>query len=347
MRKIAYLLTFLIFLLSNSVIYPADQKSIHYINLKPLAEKYELKHERDTLTGRETFSGSGTRLILCAGMMTMMINEQLTLLEGAAKTINGEIAIPADDITKLEGKIKESRAKHVKTEYGIKKIVIDPGHGGNFSGAHGTNGVLEKDINLSIATKLKEFLEAKQIKVIMTRKTDSSLSQNLNEDLDRRVSISNMEQPDLFVSIHSNWSNQSSARGFEIYYCSNKPLPSLKIETNGSNSHETSKIDSSTKKILSYALQEEYQQQAVDISREIQKAFNKLPTNNRGVREADFRVIKKTECPAILVEVDYLSNRTMCKELSDDCYQIKVAQRLAEGLLNYQEKLITTEGFAK
>jgi len=342
------LTAFLIVLISSSAGQTNDYKNINYINLKPLSERYELKHERDQVTGREIFSGNGTKLIICAGMMTMMINDQLIILEGIAKTINGEIAVPADDLPKIEVKIKENRAKHIKKEYGIKKIVIDPGHGGPFSGAQGTNGILEKDINLSIALKLKRLLEKNQIKVVMTRETDVSLSQNRDDDLDKRVAVSNIEQPDLFVSIHCNWVDKATVRGFEIYHCPKKPLPFLKIDTNGSaNSQEVSKIDASTKKILSYALREEYLHQSLDISREVQKAFSKLPTNNRGIRGADFIVIKKTDCPAILVEVDYISNKTMCKELSDECYQNKIAQQLAEGIISYQEKVVTTEGFVK
>jgi N-acetylmuramoyl-L-alanine amidase len=323
----------------------ADKKPISYINLKPLAEKYELKHERDPITGREIFSGNGTKLIVCSGMMTVLINNQVSMLEDRAKTINGEIAIPAGDIEKLEIKIKESHSEHVKKEYGIKKVVIDPGHGGTFKGAQGVSGVLEKAINLSIAFKLKALLEAKDIKVILTRERDTSLSANLSEDLDRRVAIANREQPDLFISIHCNWSNQSSAHGFEIYYSSKKPLPTPKL--NSSSQTDNFKVDSSTRKMLSYALREEYQKETLEVSKEVKKQFNELDVNDRGIRDADFRVIKKTEMPAILVELDYLSNKKMCRELEDDSYQCKLAQKLADAIMNYHEKISSAQGPGK
>ena len=323
----------------------ADKKPLSYINLKPLAEKYELKHERDPVTGRETFSGSGTKLIVCSGMMTILINNQVSLLEDRAKTINGEIAIPSGDIEKLELKIKESHSEHAKKEYGIKKVVLDAGHGGAFKGALGVSGVMEKEINLAVALKLKALLESKDIKVVMTRERDTSLSANLSEDLDRRVAIANREQPDLFISIHCNWSNQSRACGFEIYYSSKKPLPTLKL--NPSLQSDNSKVDSSTRKILSYALREEYRKETMELGKEVKKEFNKLDINDRGIRDADFRVIKKTEIPAILVELDYLSNKKMCCELMEDSYQSKLAQRLADAIINYHEKLSASQGATK
>jgi N-acetylmuramoyl-L-alanine amidase len=320
----------------------ALDKNAPYISLKALSDKYDFQHESDGITGREIFSGSGTRIIICAGMMTALVNEKLLILEDYAKTINGEISVTSGDLEKIEKQITEYQTTYKKKEWGIRKIVIDPGHGGNFKGAQGTSGILEKEINLRIAHKLKLLLQSDGIKVIMTREKDNHLSPNLNEDLNSRVAIANREQPDLFISIHCNWAKQSSANGFEIYYCNDKPLPAYKSKKDNSG-----ELDSATRKIISYALREEFQQESLDFSREVQRIFDQLPTNNRGIHTADFRVIKQTECPAILVEVDFISNHTMCKKLSSDSYQCEIAQKLAKSIFNYQERLIATQGFAK
>lgn len=320
----------------------ALDKNAPYISLETLSDKYDLLHESDGITGREIFTGNGTKIIVCAGMMTVLVNDNLLVLEDYAKTINGQISIAPGDLAKIEKQISEHQTTYGKKEWGIRKVVIDPGHGGNFKGAQGTNGILEKEINLCVAKKLKLLLQANGIKVVLTRERDTHLSPNLNEDLNCRVAIANKEQPDLFISIHCNWAKQSSANGFEIYYCNEKPLPSYCVKKTNPG-----ELDSSTKKIISYALREEFLQESLDFSREVQRIFDQLPTNNRGIHTADFRVIKKTECPAILVEVDFISNQTMCKRLSSDSYQCEIAQKLAKSVLNYQERLIATQGFAK
>ena len=318
----------------------------NYVILKQLADKYGLQHERDQITGREIFSGNGTKMVVCSGMLTVMINNQITILKDRAKLINGEISIPAADFPEIESKLKAAQTEHVTNEFCFKKVVLDPGHGGDFTGARGRNGTLEKDINLKIALKLKALLEEKKIAVIMTRTTDIHLSPNLNEDLERRAESANREQPDLFISIHCNWTNQASIRGFEIYYCNEKPVsqaPKVKAEHLG----KTDEYDQKTREILQDILRDEYKQETAEFAEEVKDSFNKLPTENRGIRQANFRVIKKTTCPSILVEVDFISNRTTAKQLSEDAYRQQIAQRLCESVLNYQQKIIRTEGFTK
>lgn len=92
-----------------------------------------------------------------------------------------------------------------------KTIMLDPGHGGNDVGAIRDN-ICEKDINLSVALKLKELLERKGATVLMTRDSDTTLS------LDSRVALIARNKPDIFVSIHTNASLKNSVDGIEAYY---------------------------------------------------------------------------------------------------------------------------------
>lgn len=314
------------------------EPDVIYVNLKPTAEKYDLKHERDFVTGREIFSDNGTKLIVCSGMLLTMVNDDVFTLQQRAKIVNGEIAVTAGDLAKIENKIKKAKQQHISKTSGVRKVVIDPGHGGSFAGAR-ANGVVEKNITLSISLKLKTILEAREIKVVMTRTTDNHLSPHLDDDLDRRVAVANREQPDLFISVHGNFCDNSSVRGFELYYCPDKPIPTPKTRAD--------KIDTAAQKILGYALREEYLQQTLELASEVEKSFCKLPTENRGIRQANFRVIKKTECPALLVEVDYVSNRTMAKQLCTESYQDVVAERLAQAIFQFDRRRIIAEGGTK
>src|SRR3989339_161738 len=197
----------------------ADTK-VSYVTLNQLAQKYNLKHEKDDLTGREMFSGNGYNLIASRGMTSIMVNNKFTVLEQKLKSINGQLALSTGDFSKIETIMTEPHRKDIsaRTKGVIRKVVIDPGHGGDFRGCKGRNGLCEKDVNLDVSKRLRDLLENNGIKVTLTRTTDRPLSANLNEDLNSRVDVANREQPDLFISIHCNWSNNSDVRGFEIFY---------------------------------------------------------------------------------------------------------------------------------
>ncbi len=307
---------------------------ISYITLGQLAQKYNLKHEKDNLTGREVFSGNGYNIIASSGMTSIMVNNKFTVLDEKLKSINGQLAISRGDFSRVENILAEPHRKEiaVRPRGVIRKVVIDPGHGGDFRGCKGRNGLCEKEVNLDVAKRLRELLEEKDIKVVMTRTTDRSLSANLNEDLRARVEVGNREQPDLFISIHANWSNDSSVRGFEIYYSpENNVLPSLNSRSIGDDRPD----DRQTQKALSYILKDEYSRRTVEIAKAIQKQFNKLPTEDRGVRKANFKVVKYSEYPSILVEMGFLSNKTEAANLSRDAYRQDVAELMRDAVISY------------
>ncbi|MBI4711736.1 MAG: N-acetylmuramoyl-L-alanine amidase [Planctomycetes bacterium] len=325
-------------------------ENITYIAITQLAEKYNLRHEKDTLTGREIFSGNGYSIIAAPGMSSILINEKLTVLNDRLGTVNGELAISERDVPKVETVLlqphqEDETTTKDKTRHGLKKIVIDPGHGGDFRGAKGKNGLLEKDINLDVAKRLKKLLEQEDIKVIMTRERDVSLSANLNEDLQRRADIANREHPDLFISIHSNWSADSSVQGFEIYYCPDKNGSTPAVTADKIGTPEP--IDKDARKMLSYLLKDEYETQTMELAREIKKSFRKLPTDDRGIRKANFRVIKQSECPALLVEMDFISNKKVSRHMADESYRQEIAERLSKAILSYGTEVGQTDRFTK
>jgi len=311
----------------------ADSK-ITYVTLSQLAQKYNLKHEKDNLTGREVFSGNGYNIIASNGMTSIMVNNKFTVLEQKLKSIKGQLAISKSDFSRVESILTEPHRKEmtVKPKGVIRKVVIDPGHGGDFRGCKGRNGLCEKEVNLDVSKRLRELLEEKDIKVVMTRTTDRSLSANLNEDLNSRVEVGNREQPDLFISIHCNWSNDSSVKGFEVYYSSeNSVQPSLSSRSIGDDKPD----DRQTQRALSYILKDEYSRRTIEIAKAIQKQFNKLPTEDRGVRKANFKVVKYSEYPSILVEMGFLSHKAEAANFKRDSYRQEVAELIKDAIISY------------
>ncbi|MDT8718034.1 N-acetylmuramoyl-L-alanine amidase [Clostridium sp. 19966] len=177
--------------------------------------------------------------------------------------------------------------------------MIDPGHGGYDSGAVGFLGAKEKDITLQVALKLGKLLEAKNIKIIYTRTSDKvSWSSNEKLGLKARTEISNNANADYYVSIHCNYVDDKNVNGTETYYF------------NGST-HGKALADSIQKELI----------KSTELS-------------DRGIKEADYYVLRHTAAPAILTELGFISNEREEKNLSDPAYQDKIASALCDGIMN-------------
>ncbi len=186
------------------------------------------------------------------------------------------------------------------------KVCVDPGHGGKDPGAIGKNNTREKDITLAIAKKLKFILEdGTSAKVILTRDSDILPwgEKGVKEDLKARCDIANKNLVDIFVSIHCNSSKNESARGLETFY------------------YKTS-------------------QRGFLLATEIQKSIvESIKTINRGIKFADFYVLRATKMPAILIECGFLSNPEEEKMLNNQNYQTQIALAIAKGIVNYQKNI--------
>ena len=162
--------------------------------------------------------------------------------------------------------------------YKSKIIFLDPGHGGSSIGASG-NGLVEKEINLSFAQRLKRKFAAYDCEVLLTRTDDSRVS------LSERVAIANNNNADLFLSIHSNGASSSRANGYEDYI-------------------HTSPFQTTI----------DYRD---IIHRHTAAVWLEAGRANRGKKRADFFVLRETNMSAILVENGFLTNATDANLLKD------------------------------
>ncbi|KZL89554.1 cell wall-binding repeat-containing protein [Clostridium magnum] len=187
--------------------------------------------------------------------------------------------------------------------YGGTVITLDAGHGGYDSGAVGPSGLYEKNVNLDVTLKLGKILEQKGIDVVYTRTSDEvSWPANVGEDLQARCDISDAAGSNYFVSIHANSSVSSGARGIETYY---------------------------------YSANSEGKQLAQSIQTEL---INETGLIDRGVLTANFYVIKNTAAPSVLVEVGFISNPTEEALLGNGEFQDKLAEAIAQGIMNTVNK---------
>lgn len=242
---------------------------------------------------------------------------------------------------------KEQKPKEIMPPSAADKItflIIDPGHGGKDPGAIGKGGVKEKRITLKIAFYLEEYLKTrlKSIKIQSTRKSDQFI------DLSRRTEIANKllskNENGLFVSIHVNASILPSVSGFETYFLSQNPSneearATAALENNVIILEENSKRKkyNDVEHIEAIMLTTQIQRESNSLANMIQKYLDKKisESSSKGVKKADFFVLRDALMPATLVEVGYISNSKELKKLIQGDYQKKIAQGIGDGIIQF------------
>jgi N-acetylmuramoyl-L-alanine amidase len=224
----------------------------------------------------------------------------------------------------------------------VKRIVIDPGHGGKQHGAISESGVSEKDITLDIALRLRRLMENGSLEVFMTREADETLP------LEKRVAFANANHADLFVSIHVNWMEPREIRPLETYYvgATNDPavikLASIENRDSGYSLADYRRV---LDKIYLDTRREESHRLAKAINSELYHSLSLInpELENRGVKMAPFAVLIGTQMPAVLAEVSCLSNEDDVKLLTNADYREKIAQALLRGIVSYANNLNGSE----
>lgn len=178
----------------------------------------------------------------------------------------------------------------------IGRVVIDPGHGGHDPGAIAVNGLHEKDVVLDVSLRAAQQLRAAGATVKMTRTTDRFV------ELEQRAAIANRFGADLFVSVHADSAKRRSARGYSTY---------------------VARSASTAARAAADALGE-------------RMAAARVPAHGTGRHEADYRVLVHTRCPAVLVELGFLSNYADAAQLATPAYRAKLADVLADGIVAYR-----------
>ncbi|MFL6245330.1 MAG: N-acetylmuramoyl-L-alanine amidase [Thermoanaerobaculia bacterium] len=225
---------------------------------------------------------------------------------------------------------------------GIRTIVIDPGHGGREVGAVGPNGVMEKDITLTIARKLAAALASKVgARVVLTRDDDSVVS------LDQRTALANQYKADLFLSVHLNAAVVKDAKGSETYFLSLEASDELarKAAEAENVSASTPNPTADLNLILWDLAQQAYIEESSRFAQSIQEEMNSATAvANRGVKQAPFKVLVGATMPAALVEVGFISNPEEEAKLQSDEFQTLMVEALTRAVQRYKTDYETRIG---
>ena len=220
---------------------------------------------------------------------------------------------------------------------GIRKIVLDPGHGGKDPGAVGSGGIAEKDLVLIIAKKLAVKLKKEMgVEVILTRTDDSFIP------LEGRTAVANAQEADLFVSLHMNASANTDARGLETYYL-DKTTDEASIRLAARENSTARNNVSDLQFILSDMLQSMKLEDSISLAHRLQTALvggmsRKLDeVKDLGVKKALFYVLVGARMPSVLVEMLFITNKTEGQAMTQESYQDAMADALFEGIAKYNE----------
>ncbi|NMB74039.1 MAG: AMIN domain-containing protein [Myxococcales bacterium] len=213
----------------------------------------------------------------------------------------------------------------------VKKVVLDPGHGGSDPGAVGVGGILEKDLTLDLARRLKKKLEKLKLEVKLTRDGDRFVA------LEERTAIANTARADLFISLHFNAHKVKKLSGIETFYLDlTDDRYSLKLAARENATSEKS-ISDLQYILADLALKSHVEDSAV-LARQVQASLvGSLRKRYKKVRDlkvkyALFYVLLGARMPAILVEASFISNPDEAARCADKTYRERLAEAIAKGV---------------
>jgi N-acetylmuramoyl-L-alanine amidase len=222
-------------------------------------------------------------------------------------------------------------------------VVVDPGHGGTQEGASGPDGLIEKNLALTIAKKVKAQLE-RDLKAVVVLTRDRDALVHLSE----RVNLANKKRPDLFISIHANSMPTEKQRrlnqGIETYF--------LSASASGEEAKKVAareNAESGSGDTLSFILADLQRTEThVDSARLAYSVHESLiaatGAQDRGVQQAPFYVLMGLEAPAVLIEVGFVSHPDEGHQLADAEYQSKLAQAISAGVKQFLAQVEARDG---
>jgi len=223
-----------------------------------------------------------------------------------------------------------------------RTVVIDPGHGGYDPGAQGY--VSEEVVVLDIALRLRDALEAQGIDVILSREDDYHLDERKVTDLAARAAMATTDR-NLFVSIHANAAESSSANGIETWVFGEplgEDLIQNAITENGGGSLGL-ELTEEAKRVHDGVLNDIFRQEQLHYSMTLAEAVQNAMieatgARDRGIRKNYFYVIRNARIPAVLVEVGFVSNPEEGRKLGRADYRARIADGIADGIVTFFEQ---------
>lgn len=336
----------ILFLLLCSVCF-ADNASVkENLSLIEQAEKQGITIYWDTLSSNGVLEKNGHQVTFTPDSQVIILDNDKIKLTDAPIIKNDKLLVSNDFVSELEKFFKEESSS---VPYKVGVILLDPGHGGKDPGAlytYNINGkkvtIKEKDITLKISkilsSKLKQTYPDKRI--IMTRDTDKFLSLEERTEIANSVKLQNNEAV-VYVSVHVNASLDKKASGYEVWYLS----PGYRRTVLDESSVQD---DKSLFPILNSLMEEEYTTESVLIAKFIMDGLQEQigkQSKARGIKAAEWFVVRNANMPSVLVEVGFLTNQAEAMNLNSDSYLQKTAMGIYNGISAFITHFERSRGF--
>jgi N-acetylmuramoyl-L-alanine amidase len=251
-----------------------------------------------------------------SGSREAMINGARSWLCFPVIEQSGNFLVSRTDLAKtIEPLVRPQRVPNVGK---VQTVVLDPGHGGYDKGQVSRNGC-EKDFALDVARRLRTILQAKGLRVIMTREGDYFVP------LEVRAKIANSARNAIFVSIHFNGTNDDpNATGFEIFSFTPRGAPSTSdasVTSSSFNMQPGSTTDGESLALSACIYH---------------SLIGHIPEYDRGIKRARFAVLRLTKVPAVLIEGGFLTDRGESKLIANKDWRGKLAAAIGVGIESYR-----------
>ena len=301
-----------------------------FVEVSDFCNKHNLSLSFDTLDDMVRLSNGEKEMRVLLNSLVGYLNGGIFYLNDSPHYNQGKIFLPKE----LDKVISSENVLSLRQPFEIKTIVIDPGHGGKDPGAISPTGLKEKDINLKVAKLLKEDLEKRGFKVILTRARDAYLT------LQERVDVAKRYNADLFVSLHANSNKAKYISGIEVYHLSPSRLNSVKraVKLARADSEWQDKVPLDARTILWDMMLTKNYALSVEFSNAFYKTFKDMGFEVKSPRRAPFYVLENAHVPSVLVEMGYLSNQYEEKVLRKSYYQKQIAETIALGVINLTKR---------
>jgi N-acetylmuramoyl-L-alanine amidase len=251
---------------------------------------------------------------------------------------------------KRERRVPRGKANEIPPELslatalglGVKRVVIDAGHGGKDPGAQ-YKGIHEKDLVLDVAKRVAQKLrKLLGVEVLLTRDHDTYLA------LEERTAFANTKDADIFVSIHANAAASHRLNGVETYFlnlASDEESMRVAARENATTTRSISDLQVILNDLMLNSKINESNRLARSVHGSLLKETRQQANvNDLEVKQAPFYVLIGARMPSVLVEVGFITNPTEYKLLNRNSYRDALAQGIAEGIANYAKQLKRTEG---
>lgn len=226
---------------------------------------------------------------------------------------------------------------HSKAPRSIRTILLDPGHGGRDPGAIGPRGLTEKKVNLDIAKRLRRLLQSAGLRVVLTRDRDVFVS------LEERTALANINNADLFISIHANASRHRRVKGVETYFLNATEDEHILRVAARENNIPVSRM-TLLEKILFDLDATDNATRSIPLADAIQTAMVQSlkrryrGVNNLGAKPGPFYVLVGAKMPAVLVETAFISNPREEAKLRTSAYRQRIANAIFQGVRRYARR---------